>query len=535
MEKIKFYSRNQSYCDPNSAVRVYNPNTPEWLEMGDDLTQIDVIPFMPCWTREGELVVSPGSRGNDAISAGVSSRNYKERTKLSRVAIPALLKGTEHAVSNMVVLSRILKKLGIGHHPTDQQGSLDGFPFHWMGITTEGIDGSCYSDALVRLNLFARTLDPSNILEGLTGAVMDLATSSLNYHVDALDDRVPGNNFTIIFSFLCAERTGFPTEKPSRVLRFSMLGYQRKVVGDFLRRWKTQLRYLDEITYGFDKMGKYQISFDPDIFDNALPDCILGISAPTKKEPVRVVRNAFGLPMCMNRNLYASSFVHAIRMAYLLGDAAHSLVTDDLYELVVVVALCNDNFKFPCIVHGCIHEEYQHNESCVDVQDSNFAFYVLWKMQRVFGSRVAGVMSVGAQTRTLSDVGTITQFELSSHGKALRECVCSINDILERNAENKSCNEQRSVQVNYTHDTFTKFDFNYLVERVEEAIPYHDYYSLECAVRVLVLLGLLGRYALPMVTPYAIHRDVSDSVWLLSKKAERSGDSTQKVNEKVRM
>ena len=239
--------------------------------MSNHLNKIDVLPFMSHWCSDGDLSFTTGPRGSNLVSAGFTSLNLPQKTELSKVAIPAVIKGTEQYLSNMVIFSELLQSLDVVPHVNNPESSEP---------ASSPNDGD---DDLDRYELFAGSLDPRNILEGFCGTICQIPRDTLPFHVDSGDCKLRDHNYTAVFSLLvahpnkqadgCAEKF----TSPYRILRIATLGYTRKACHDFVLRLNRRHQLLHKIIESQQHMAVQQHSNSAKTFiESAVPVAVIG-------------------------------------------------------------------------------------------------------------------------------------------------------------------------------------------------------------------------------------------------------------------
>jgi hypothetical protein len=143
---VTLYKNNKSYVDFPCSLAVYNGDTPQFKEVEEEYNRID---FRHIINRCSSLPAC--RRGNRQRNAGFSVQDLNDRDTHTSVAKPRKLILTEEWVDVMLILSRLCKHLNLfqdrdQNHPEEE---------------------------LLRSWTFAKSVHPSNELEGLTVSLSD--------------------------------------------------------------------------------------------------------------------------------------------------------------------------------------------------------------------------------------------------------------------------------------------------------------------------------------------------------------------------
>ena len=99
--------------------------------------------------------------------------------------------------------------------------------------------------SVLRNTLFARSIHPDNIFEGLTSAISAPGYHQLKCHVDSFNDPNPLYDICVMASIMFLDTTDEKQTTP-KVLRPINIAYFRKSCDDFMRRWSdsAKIRYI---------------------------------------------------------------------------------------------------------------------------------------------------------------------------------------------------------------------------------------------------------------------------------------------------
>lgn len=476
-------------------IRLYNYGTPEWDTIDKYARKFDMSPHLSSWVnKNGQIELNPGKRGNTVLSAGFSTTSLISRSKTTQVAMPARLKGTNEFVHNMVNFTELLHELGVlEKHPAKK-------PETDVPLKAE----SLLSDVLMnhRIAQFASMLHPSNRLEGMSASVMDLSQDLVRCHVDRGDDPVPPYNFSSVFSFICAEGKEMSQAESSRprILRFALIGYQRKACRDYLSRMMERLTLFATIDQLCSEFTNTQIQSCKEYVAIVKPLELIGYSMKSFAKhfniPKKTTPQCFLLPTTLNRNIIASPFVDAIRRAQ---ERLH-LSCQEVYELLVIVGLSNNSYRFHSVAHDALYHASQMNETGSEVRNLGFPFYVLWKMGRRF-MRHDTIYNFGINQSPIP-LQEFTQEVLSKHARQMRE-IFDTWSVSQSDAESVDC---ESLNKQFTN----------LCLKLQEMKIFSNSFCVDICARTAILSGILGSQAVRLAIKENSFVSYEDLLLLLS-------------------
>ena len=232
---------------------VINEGTAEFTGVSDLFQQINFGANFHKWlSEEGHITINPASRGNDAVHAGYSHQNIRSRTVTDKVAIPGLCSSTTINIPTMIILSKICQR--VRHTILTYTFSICYYSNNITMLTTllSQLDilnrmqiDTGNREAVLRNTLFARSIHPENIFEGLTSAISAPAFHQLKCHVDSFNDPNPLYDICVMASIMFLDTTDAKQAIP-KVLRPINIAYFRKSCHDFMKRWSdcAKVRYI---------------------------------------------------------------------------------------------------------------------------------------------------------------------------------------------------------------------------------------------------------------------------------------------------
>ena len=318
-------------------LRVYNEGMPGWSEIANEFDAIDFGANMNKWMdADGRVNVEPGERGNAPVHGGFSTQDLRHRTKEKKVAYPGVNKDTYQNLPNMIALTKIANKLKLGSSFNQDVPQTRNRP----GGTHKGAEELDGMDlAGLRYSIFAGNLDPDNGLEGTTAAVSDPSFDSVYVHLDTKNDQSDGMAFALVASVMITQ-TDVDAQDDSKLLRLVQIGYQRKVCGDFLERYKQLFILLEHI----------------DDYIETLPQHRLGFKSSYLKEQARFLESIDGVAYAelpnVDKKLFLSAFAYIItqlKEKYELGEY-------EVADLLEVIPKLTEPTKFYRILSGWMRD-----------------------------------------------------------------------------------------------------------------------------------------------------------------------------------
>lgn len=222
----KFYPFGKEDFSEGSFVRCASEGSASFIQKGLD-TQIGAIP----WTRICDAftkATSNSNRGTFQIHYGFTSgcsyvtRTNDEIEKEFGCARPSVLTDTYDELSKDIFtrMSEIARTMGVDYaNPEGMEAKMTLNPGRYGGMT--------FDEWSQRMNRFARSIDPSNVFEGMTLAFLRLdGGHSVKEHTDKhncrhLSQTIVVSRVVMIGGYL---------------YRVCVIGYMRKSVTDFLMR-----------------------------------------------------------------------------------------------------------------------------------------------------------------------------------------------------------------------------------------------------------------------------------------------------------
>ena len=529
-DRIYIYEPTKSYTEPGGFLKLYNHGTPEWTLVEPHLNKVDILPYMKHWVNKGRFSFEVGNRGSNLVPAGFTALNLAQKTELTRVAIPAVLKGTEEVIHNMVTFSDLLSELGVACAPEHlgdgkvyDPDSVSEDPTEWH--TTEEYENWVQMKneqllignmEMTRFLTFAASLDPNNILEGFCGAIVQVPRDSLPCHVDSGDCSTLSHNYTAVFSFLIAtpdqdeqssEQTGDTKSPPPNVpmvYRVSTLGYSRRGCYEFMLRLNKRIELLLSIV----DMQSYMLhdgisttATAKGFIENLKPFAIVGETQLASGEPISrykttpVIKpemyrpSAFVFAMPLNLNIYASTFVHAILA---LRNAIPTLTRRDIIGIISIIPACNDPYKFFMISHEiATMMESGDVAQCTEYRAKmkrNIGYFMLHKILDRYSTSLFGCLAV-----TQFPKGSKAWRELQLYESFSRSVWFHFEDMFDdmyRMSEHNGNCFYKDLPTCDSDDIVKELCYFFETENdfTQSVSPFH----MEIAFRVGLLLGLMG-------------------------------------------
>jgi hypothetical protein len=187
------YTPDRSYVQTGSFLRVWNFGTPQWEEVE---AEFGLCNFESARVAASEFPTT--RRGNRARSYGYSGQSFKA-DPVSFVQKPVLRSGTRKWEKHMESLSSLQAACG-ARPPSTSTGNPH------------------------RLPDFGGKISEHNFLEGLTVAVSDVLTETVNCHLDTQNDSSTGFSTVIVASEI---------KQGERII---LCGYMKQCVGAYYTR-----------------------------------------------------------------------------------------------------------------------------------------------------------------------------------------------------------------------------------------------------------------------------------------------------------